>query len=177
MSEQPGKYQRSTGGLVGAMLVLLAVVAAFVAFRALVREEAEVEVRSVDYQQAAGYARDQVDFPILVPDPMPAGWRATSVDFVPRPGRWSLGMLTDGDRYVGLVQAERTVENLVEAYVDADAEPGPTVVIDGARWDSWTDEDGDTAVTRDGEGPVVLVVSPAGLDVITELVESLSATK
>lgn len=175
MSEQPGRYQRSTGGLVGAMLVLLAVVAAFVAVRALVRDEPEVPVRTVNYTQTLEYARTQVDFPILAPDRLPAGWRATSVDFTPSQGRWELGMLTGEDRYVGLAQSRRSAENMVETYVDPEAEPGSRVEIAGERWLTWADEGGDTALTRDLDGVTVLVVSPAGLDVLTELVETLTA--
>jgi hypothetical protein len=176
VSEQPGRYQRSAGGLIGSMVVLLAVVAAFVGFRALVREEAEVPARAVDYERTLDYARDRLDFPVLAPGELPAGWRATSVDFSPQPGRWHLGVLTDEERYVGLAQERRTVANMVEAYVDREAEPGRTVELAGETWQTWTDEDGDTAVTRDSEGVTVLVVSPAGLDVIEELVITLRAS-
>lgn len=175
MSEQPGRYQRSTGGLIGAMLVLLVVVALFVGVRALVRDEPEAPVRTVNYEQTLAYARTQVDFPILAPKRLPPGWRATSVDFAPSPGRWNLGMLTDEDRYVGLAQARRSIENMVEAYVDPAAEPGGRVDIAGEPWLIWTDEDGDTALTRDVDGVTVLVVSPAGIGTLTELVETLSS--
>lgn len=155
------------------MLVLLVVLAVFVALRALVRDEPEVPVRTVNYEQTVEYARTQVDFPLLAPDELPPGWRATSADFVPSPGRWNLGLLTDEDRYVGLAQARRSVENMVEAYVDPDARPGAAVEIGDGTWRAWTDEGGDTALTRELDGVTVLVVSPAGLDVLTEFVASL----
>lgn len=175
MSEKPGRYQRSTGGLVGALLVLLVVLAVFVAFRALVRDDVEVPVRTVQYQQTVDYARTQVDFPLLAPEELPAGWRATSADFTPEPGRWNLGMLTDEDRYVGLAQSRGSVENMVERYVDPEAERGPVLEIAGSRWWTWTDPGGDTALTREQAGMTVLVVSPAGIGVLTELVETLTA--
>ena len=175
VSEQPGRYQRSPGGLIGAMVVLLVVVAGFVSFRALVRDEVEVPTKTVQYQQTVDYARTQVDFPLLAPEELPAGWRATSADFVPDPPRWSLGLLTDEDRYVGLAQSVRSEQNMVETYVDRDAVAGRSVEIDGQTWRSWSDEGGDTALTRDEEEMTVLVVSPAGLEVLIEFVETLSA--
>lgn len=174
MSEQPGRYQRSTGGLIGAMLVLLVVLAVFVAFRSLVRDDVEVPVKTVEYARTVEFARSQVEFPLLAPEELPPGWRATSADFVPDPGRWDLGLLTDEDRYVGLAQSRRSVENMVEAYVDPEAEQGGPVQIAGRRWQTWTDEAGDTALTREDAGVTVLVVSPAGLEVLTAFVETLT---
>ena len=43
-------YQRSASGLVGALLVTLLVIGAFVAFRALNRDELEVGPEAVDYR-------------------------------------------------------------------------------------------------------------------------------
>lgn len=173
MSEQAGRYQRSTGGLVGSMIVLLLVVGAFVAFRALVRDDVEVPVKTVDYQQTVDFARTQVDFPVIAPDELPRGWRATSAEFVPEPGRWNLGVLTDEERYVGLAQSVRSEENMVRSYVDERAVAEPPVEVQGQTWRRWTDEEGDTALTRTVGDMTVLVVSPAGLEVLTEFVETL----
>lgn len=174
MSGGAGGYQRSTSGMIGAMLVLLAVVAAFVTFRALVRNEVVVPVKTVDYQRTLEYAQDRADFRLLAPEQLPEGWRATSVEFVPQSGRWELGVLTASDRYIGLVQSASSEQKLVETYVDQDAVHDGTVQIDGRSWRTWSDEDGDTAVTRQVEGEVTaLVVTPAGLDALVEYVETL----
>ncbi|HSE08589.1 MAG TPA: DUF4245 domain-containing protein, partial [Nocardioidaceae bacterium] len=140
MSEQPGRYQRSAAGMVGAMLVLLGVIAAFVVFRDLNRTTPESPVREVKYEQTLAYARDQADFDVLAPESLPEGWRATSVSFVPDPTRWSLGVLTDQDRYVGLEQSRRSAESMVETYVDPEAERGRQVEVAGETWRLWTDQ-------------------------------------
>ena len=173
MSEQPGRYQRSASGMIGAMLVLLAVVGAFVVFRAVNRNEPESPVRTVDYQQTLDYARDQADFPLPAPASLPEGWRATSVDFVPEPLRWHLGLLTDEDRYVGLEQSRSSVDKMVETYVDPEAIRGKPVQVEGQTWRTWTDEGGDTALTRETGEVTTLVVGTAGLDVLVDFVESL----
>lgn len=174
MSEQPGRYQRSAAGMVGAMLVLLGVIAAFVVFRDLNRNDPQSPVRDIDYQQTLSYARDQADFPVLAPESLPEGWRATSVSFVPETTRWSLGVLTDEDRYIGLEQSRGSVDGMVETYVDREAERGRQVEVAGETWRLWTDQGGDTALTRVEDGVTTLVVGTPGLDVLVDYVESLS---
>ena len=117
--------------MIGAMLVLLAVVAAFVVLRDVNRTQPESSVRTVQYEQALGFAREQADFPLVAPASLPDGWRATSAEFVPEPGRWHLGLLTDEDRYVGLEQSRRPVEKMIETYVDPEAVRGREVEVDG----------------------------------------------
>lgn len=155
------------------MLVLLLVIAAFVAFRAINRTQPDNPVRPVDYQQTLRYARDQADFPLLAPASLPRGWRATSVTFVPEPVRWHLGVLTDQDEYVGLEQSRSSLATMVERYVDANAVEGRVVRVDGKPWRRWTDAGGDVALTRVQAGVTTLVVSDAGEDVLVDFTEAL----
>jgi hypothetical protein len=173
VSEQPGRYQRSASGMIGAMVVLLLVIGAYVAFRAVNRTQPDNPVRPVDYQQTLTYARGQAGFPVLAPSSLPAGWRATSVTFVPRPVRWHLGILTNQDKYVGLEQSRRPLGEMVSTYVDANAVRDGAVSVDGEPWRRWTDAGGDTALTRVEAGVTTLVVSDAGQDVLVPFVRSL----
>ncbi len=173
MSEQAGRYQRSAMGMIGAMIVLIAVVVGFVAFRAVNRNEPENPVRAVDYQQTLEYARGVADFPVVAPASLPEGWRATSVEFIPSPTRWHLGLLTDEDRYVGLEQSRASLTDLVHEYVDPKAARGKPVQVDGQTWRTWTDPGGDTALGRTEGDVTTLVVGTAELDVLVDFTESL----
>ena len=173
MSEQAGRYQRSAAGMIGAMLVLLLVVIGFVAFRDLNRNEPGSPVRAVDYQKTLGFAQDSAGFPLLAPPSLPEGWRATSATFVPDPARWHLGVLTDEDRYVGLEQSRGSVRDMVETYVDREARRGRQVRIEGQQWRTWTDEDGDTALTRVEDGVTTLVVGTPELELLVDYVTTL----
>lgn len=174
MSEQPGRYQRSAAGMVGAMVVLILFVVAVVAVRGLLLEEPASTVQAVDYDKTVELGQEQVDFPILAPESLPDGWRATSVRLTPEPRpQWHLGILTDEDRYVGIEQARSTEERMVERYVDSEAVQGEPVDIDGVTWRTWTDEGGDTALTRVEDGVTTLVVGTPGEDVLVDLVRSL----
>ena len=173
MSEQPGKYQRSTGGLVGALIVSVVVVVGFVLLRDLGRDEVERPVEEVDYQGVLEFTRDQVDFQPLAPASLPEGWRATSARMTPAPAAWHLGVLTDQDRYIGLEQSRSSEEQLVQRYVDEEAVEGDPVTIDGQTWRTWTDEGGDNALTRTSQGVTVLVVGTPDQDLLVDYAASL----
>jgi hypothetical protein len=160
--------------MVGAMIVLAAVIAGFVVFREINRNDPATPVRDVQYQQTADFARSQADFELLAPETLPDGWRATSVEFVPEPARWHLGLLTDEDRYVGLEQAGSSEQDMVETYVDRDAVRAGTMDVDGTTWKVWTDSGGDTALVRTEGGTTTLVVGTVDRDVLAEFLADLT---
>jgi hypothetical protein len=159
MSEQAGRYQRSAAGMVGAMVVLVAVVIGFVLFRDLNRNDPASPVRTVDYAQSAEYARDQAGFDVLSPDTLPEGWRATSARYVPGENEsWHLGLLTGDGRYVGLEQSVSSVDAMVEQHVDPDAVEGDPVDVAGRAWTTYSDSGGDLALVLETGETTTLVV-------------------
>jgi len=145
--------------MVGAMIVLLAVIVAFVVFRDLNRNDPPSPVREVGYSQDAAFAEESASFEVLSPPSLPPGWRATTVRYVPGAAdRWHLGMLTAEDRYVGLEQSTASAESMVEDHVDPNATEGDPVTVDGAEWATWRDEGGDLALVREDAGTTTLVV-------------------
>lgn len=172
--ERPGRYQRSFSGLVGAMLVLILFVAAFVVFRAFVRDDPEVDAPALDYITPARFARETADFPILAPASVPDGWKATSVEFVQQPEQeWRVGFLTDEEEYIGIEQAQRPIPDMVEDFVDEEAVQGEDVTIEGEQWQSWTDEGGDLAFALEADGVTSLVVGTVPRAQLVAFVESM----
>lgn len=159
--------------MVGAMLVLVVAVVGLVTVRELTRTEPEAPVRAVEYERAAELAREQAPFRVLAPEPLPEGWRVTSVRFVEQPAHWHLGQLTDDNRYVGLEQADRSVAAMVEDHVDEEATRAGTVTVEGDPWQVWTDAGGDTAVVRRAEGVTTLVVGTVGRATLADYVTNL----
>jgi len=154
MSESQGRaggarYQRSSGGLVGALLVTVLAVIAFVVFRGVIRDDAPTPVRAVDYVTAVEAARADQQLLVLAPDRLPLGWKMTSAAYDDGPSpAWHLGALTDDTKYVGVEESRSSIEDLVEEHVDAAAERGRDVAIAGETWQTWTDAGGDYAVAR-----------------------------
>jgi len=173
VSGQAGRYQRSATGMIGALVVLLAVIAGFVVFREVIREDPESPVDAVDYQQPLGFAREQAGFPVLAPERLPDGWKATNVDFTPEPVHWHLGVLTDEGRYVGLEQAVVSEKSMVRTYVDPEPSQGADITIDGQSWSTWTDQGGDTALVRKEAKVTTLVIGSVSQEVLVDYVESL----
>ena len=145
--------------MVGAMVVLVAVVVGFAVFRDANRSDPAEPVRAVDYSRDADFAREQASFDLVAPPSLPEGWRATTVEYVPGAhDRWHLGMLTGKDRYVGLEQSADSVASTWVSSIDATTNEGEPVLVDGVRWSTYTDSGGDLALVRRVAGTTTLVV-------------------
>ena len=152
MSEsRPGatRYQRTSGGLVGAMIVTVLFVVAFVGLRGFVRDNESTPVHKVDYQTWVKAGRSDGKLAVYVPSPLPDGWRATSASYeTGTQPAWHLGMLTDDRKYVGVEESRASTRDLAEQYVDQDAVRGKDVTVAGETWQTWTDAGGDYALVR-----------------------------
>ncbi len=178
MSEQPGRYERSAGGLIGALLVLLVVVGAFVVLRELGRDELEVEPEAIDYLPVVESVQES-GREVAYPPSLPEGWQATSVDAGPADDVvFGLGMLTAEDRFAGLRQESTTLEKLVEVYVDENADPGEPIQAGSGElageWRTFTDQDGDTAFGREEQDGTLLVYGSASRDDLLQLLDELT---
>lgn len=145
---KPGRYQRSAGGMVGAMLLLLLVIGAFVAFRALTRDDVAVEPDHVDYLAIVRtYQESGVE--VVYPTSLPKDWQATGAEVTPgKQLDWSLRTLTPEGEFAGVRESTRELDALITTYVDEHAERGDDVTIDSAvagTWQQWSDAGGDTA--------------------------------
>jgi Protein of unknown function (DUF4245) len=145
--------------MVGAMVVLLALIGVYVLFQSLTREDPPNPVQAVGYLQPAQYARKTASIDVLAPMRLPAGWRATTVGFTPAPDQhWHLGVLTDQNRYVGLEQGDVSVHAIVTTYVDKHPSKGDPVQVAGGTWATYTDSGGDLAlVNREGNTTTLVV--------------------
>jgi hypothetical protein len=175
-----GRYQRSSGGLIGALIVTVGAVVAFVAFRALTSDDDPTPVRAIDYAASVEGARADGKLTVLAPDRLPLGWKATSATYTRGVSpTWHLGMLTGDTKYVGVEEALESIDDLVEEHVDENAQRGKDITIGAEKWQTWTDSDGDYAVARALEGPKgaeesVLVVGSAPADEVRQVAESLT---
>lgn len=176
VSEKPGRYQRSSNGLIGALIVTLLAIGAFVLLRSLTRAEVEVERDPVDFGIAAGAARD-AGFDVIAPAELPDGWIVTEVDLEQTdPPLWGMSVLTDADKFVGLRQEDESVQDLVELNIDEDAEEGEPLELDsvvGSTWRTWTDQGGDTGYSIEYADQVVLVYGSAPAEDLQEFITRL----
>jgi hypothetical protein len=177
VSEQGGRYQRSVSGLVGALLVTLLVIGAFVAFRALNRDELETRPQSIDYLEQAGLAQE-AGLDVVYPRDLPEGWQATNVEVVPgeRPV-WAVSLLTEAERYVGIRQEDDQLDDLLSTYVDEAVEARPDVRVEGSvaqEWQVFEDDGGDLAYAAELGDDVVMVYGSAGEEDLRLVLERLT---
>jgi uncharacterized protein DUF4245 len=159
VSQQASRYPRTFGGMVGAMIVLVALLLVWVGFRALTSSEPASPVQRVDYTLDVAPARKAAHFHLVAPPRLPAGWRATTVTFTDTvPQHWHLGVLTDQNRYVGLEQAQQSRGSMVATYVGKDTTRGAPVQVAGRAWSTYTDPQGDLALVRHVARVTTLVV-------------------
>lgn len=177
MSEQPSRHQRSMSGMIGALAVTLVAITAFVGWRALNRDDLQIEPEPVDYLDSVRAVQAE-GARVVYPPELPAGWVATSAQY--RAGRepvWSVGALTDDGAFAGFREQPESVEQLVEDYVDDQATEGDAVLLDSSLADSWrsfSDADGDYALAAEVAGSTVLVYGSAAAEKIEALAELLT---
>jgi Protein of unknown function (DUF4245) len=177
VSEQGGRYQRSFSGMIGALLITLVVIGAFVAFRALNRDELEREPEAVDYLETAGFVQE-AGVTVAYPPTIPEGWIATSVDFTPgeRPA-WGLGFLTGDENFVGLRQEDAPLDELLTTYVDEQPTELEEAEIPGSIADTWRvfeDDGGDLGFAAEVGQDWVLVYGSAPRPELESVVSSLT---
>ncbi|MCW2814093.1 MAG: hypothetical protein JWN84_1548 [Nocardioides sp.] len=179
VSEQPGRYNRSFEGLIGAMIIIVLMVLAFVVYRGIFRDPPETELGTVDYRdEVLGLQSNDVD--VVYPDSLPEGWRATEVRYVPsEQPRFELNFFTDDDNFVGLRQVEEDVEDLLEAAGIEEPREEDPLTGDAAgdvvtQWDAWSDPDGDHAYSAEVGGRSVLVYGSVSAADLADLVGRLT---
>jgi Protein of unknown function (DUF4245) len=172
-----GRYQRSFAGMIGAMLITLVVIGAFVAFRALNRDELEQRPEAVDYLETVQLVQE-AGVSVVYPPTLPEGWIATSVDYTPgeRP-QWGLGLLTDDEQFAGVRQEDAALDDLLATYVDEQTSELDDAEIPGSvahRWQVFEDEGGDLAFAAEVGDDWVLVYGSASRDDLESIVKSLT---
>lgn len=176
--ERPGRYQRSTSGLMAALLVTVLAVVGFVGFRSLNRDDLQVKPEAVDYLETVEVLQGDGGRPVY-PARLPEGWMATSVDVAPGTVSlaWGVGLLTDDREFIGVRQSGRPLAELLDTYVDEQTTQGEPVTIDSAvasTWDTFADAGGDRAYVAEVDGETVMVFGSASEEDLRTVVESLS---
>jgi hypothetical protein len=135
--------------------------------------------QTISYGQELAAARSAAPFAVLAPDPVPSGWRATSVswDGTGPEYAWHLGFLDgtgDGADYVGIEQSNADPTEFVPTATPAD-EPGTTVTFDGQTWQTMTSPAGETAVVSSDADATTVVTGTVPLDQLVAFAKTLAA--
>ena len=177
---RPGRYQRSAGGLVAALVITVVAVGGLLWVLGLFRPDTDIRPEEIDYLgdrgrgpgrrarpglsgvAARGLDRDQVRGP---PGTEPA---------------LELGLFTDDDEFVGIQQESATASELVREYVDEDATHDRHLLGAGSvaeAWQGYEDEGGDTAYAAEVGDQTVLVYGSASPEELQDLIGRLTRSR
>lgn len=141
------RTQRSVAGMVGALIVVVAIGLLWVEVGG--SGQKDTPVRTVDWAAWVKAGRSDQQLMVFAPTKLPSDWRATSVDYTAGvAAHWHLGLLTDAGKYVGIEESRGSAQDLAEQYVDEEAVRGADVTVAGEKWQTWTDAGGDYALVR-----------------------------
>ncbi len=158
--ERPRRgYSRSAGGMVGALIAVIGLIAVVGGFSRFLHSPVDDPARTVDYSASLAIAREQAPFHVVFPAPVPPGLRATSVgwDGLGRRVSWHVGFVTPDKDYVGLYQGNGPAATFVAASTPA-TDRGAPVTIEGETWQSLTNgAQGETALVRTANGVTTVV--------------------
>lgn len=176
---RPGRYHRSTDGLLAALVITVLAVGAFVAFRGLFNPELEVEPERVDYLETVELLQEG-GVPVVYPATLPPGWIATNLDVEPgeRPA-FGLSLQTDEGAFVGVRQEDESAEDLLAFYLDADGvDEEAAYDASGSvasTWEGYSDTGGDLGYVAQVGDETVLVYGSAAPEDVQTVVDSLTA--
>ncbi len=171
--------------IVVAMLVLLVPIGLISWF--FTRTPAEPPVIEVDAAPVVAQARSKVDWPVLAPANLPAGWQTVRARWIPRgqtggaseaqPGDTvQLGYLTPGRTYIGLDQSDAAASAFVKR-VTRDGRPNGSSTVSGAAWQRLTSDDARTNYLVKTESDATVVVSgDLGFDALEAFAGTLAAS-
>lgn len=180
MSEagRPGRYTRSTNGLLAAILITVFTVVAFVVFRGLFSRDLEVEPERIEYLETVEALQDG-DVLVVYPGTLPEGWIATNV--VVEPGEqpaFGLSLRTEDGAFVGIRQENEPVDDLLAFYLDEDeVEEEAAYDVAGSvapTWEGYSDPGGDVGYAAEVGDDTVLVYGSASAEDVQVIVDSLT---
>lgn len=134
------------------------------------------KVRTIPYTAQLADAKKAAPW-VRGPEPMPAGWSATSVEFrAPEqsPITWHLGIVTTEKKYVGLEQSNVTNKRFLSDELGKTEDDGTSTVA-GVVWQRKTllDRKDEQALVLIGSGVTTIVTGNAGYPALETLAASL----
>ena len=172
------RYPRSFGGLIGSMIVLVVVVLGYYVVQNVLHDQPDGTPVAADYLTTVK-AVQGAGIDVAYPRSLPKGWIAShEPEFTPgdRPV-WSMPMLTDDRRFVGIHQEDAPLSDLLDEALPKGARQGEDVRIDSqvaTSWSSWSSSNGDHAFATKIGDDTLLVYGSAPVGDIQKLVGLLT---
>lgn len=161
-------------GMFQSMAVIGVVVAGI--YMLVPHDENADPIRTVDYRVELVTAQRAAPYPVVAPEGLDEGWRATSVTFERTEAHaWHLGFLDPRDQYVAVEQSSARPADRYVREVTLDAvETERTEQVAGRAWRFWDGPKYDALVLTDDRATTV-VTGTAGPERLAEMAAALKA--
>src|SRR5690348_3441165 len=145
---KPNRYELPLSNMVGAMVVVVLFVLAFVIFRAVNRDNTSVRPEPVAYGPIAAQGRADGRIDVWSPPALPKGWTATAAryDTGTNP-HWHLSA-SDGKHYLGVEEGIDGLQAELHLALQGSPMAAGKVQIGSVIWSVYTDTQGDYALAR-----------------------------
>jgi hypothetical protein len=155
----------NAANMLRSMLPLVVICLLIVGWTAL-RQSGDAGVREIDPSSTVQLAAARASYPLVAPQGLPEDYRTTSArtdagDAAEGdPVTLEIGYLTPQEEFAGFVVSDDPRADPVAAVLDG-AKGDGTVDVDGRSWTRSTTERGETALSRDDDGVIVIVSGSA----------------
>lgn len=163
----------SAANMIRSLLPLVVICLLIVGWQAF-RVGSEETVPEVDPASTVRLAAERAGYQVLAPEGLPEEYRPTSArsdaGFAAEGDTVTLeiGYLTPSEEFAGFTVSDDPLAEPVRTVLDGSTD-GTTVDIDGEAWTQVTTERGETALTREDGGAVVVVSGSASDDELREV--------
>ncbi|WP_441250454.1 DUF4245 domain-containing protein [Kitasatospora sp. McL0602] len=131
-------------------------------------------IRAVDYRSSLASAKRAAPYPLLGPEGLPGGWKATSVEYQKDPkghAVWHLGFVTPAGQYAAVEQSDAARDEVLKAVVPGN-QPDGDATVGGRAWQRLQGEHYRALTVQSGTATTV-VTGTAGYEELSELAQSL----
>ncbi|MFJ4343397.1 DUF4245 domain-containing protein [Streptomyces sp. NPDC088915] len=152
-------------------------VAAGVMYLFVPHDEHADPVEAKDYRVELLTAQRAAPYPVLAPEGLEKGWKATVVSYKrEKADAWQLGFLSPDTQYVAIHQSTAEPGEFVPDVTHEAKDTGKTRTVDGLVWHRWEGPKYDALVRTEG-GATTVVTGTASFERLAEMAGSLRSQK
>ncbi|MFF8607281.1 DUF4245 domain-containing protein [Streptomyces sp. NPDC015346] len=152
-------------------------VAAGVMYLFIPHDEDADPVKVKDYRIELLTAQRAAPYPVLAPEGLGEGWKATVVSYKrENANAWHLGFLSPDTQYVAIHQSTAEPKEYVPDVTQQAENSGKTQTVAGQVWQRWEGPKYDALVRTEG-GATTVVTGTASFERLAEMAASLKARK
>ncbi|MFF3319718.1 DUF4245 domain-containing protein [Streptomyces sp. NPDC003035] len=167
--------RQTVRGMFQSLAVIM--VAAGVMYLFIPHDEDANPVQAKDYRVELLTAQRAAPYPVLAPEGLGEGWKATVVSYKrEQDDAWQLGFLDPDTQYVAVHQSTAEPKHYIPDVTQQAKNSGKTQTVAGQVWQRWEGPKYDALVRTDG-GATTVVTGTASFERLAEMAGALRSQK